>query len=156
RLSEPHLQPVTEWTGVRRPLERAIGLRRRDDLIAPALAAHPAFALKLTGGKRKRIGDRTPNIDLAVAISVDRVFEILSRHRLGEAEGPGPGRFHVRARNALLQHLERRNQLVVKPLLPLADIGERCEHADRIVFLMIGPVSRLPAPDGNERVAIDT
>ena len=112
----------------------------------PSARRAPAFAGKLLGRRRKRIRHRAPDVDAAVAVEVDGVFVELRRQELREAHRPAPGRAHVGARHAVLQHLQRMQEFVAEEILALADISLRRQHADGVLAAKLARRSRFRAP----------
>ena len=152
---EAELLPLGDGALAGRALERAVAALRHVDLVAPAQAAHPALVGQLPRGRAERIGHAVEDIGLAVAVAVLEVLEVFRRHELRQPDGAGPGRAHLGARHAGLQHLQRGEEL--EPELVLAAPGEglRRQHADGVVRQLMRAVGGLAAPDGDHDVAVD-
>src|SRR6516165_7231253 len=102
--------------------------------IGPAGAALPALADELLRGGGERIGHRSPDILLAVAIEIDGVFVEFGGKELGEAHGAAPGAAHIRELDvALLQYLERVEQLLPEEILPPPVIALGGQHCDGVL-----------------------
>ncbi len=128
---------------------------RQAHLVAPGLVRHPALGAQLVGRRAQRIRHRAPDVLAAVAVEVvgDRV--VFRRHELGEAHGAGPRSRHGLARaHAVLQHLQRVQQLGAEQLLAAAEIGLGGERLDDVVGRLVHPERRLPAPDRQHELAL--
>ena len=84
---------------------------------------------------------------LAVAVEIDRVLVELRRQELGQPHRAAPGAAHLLARHAVLQHLQRGQELAAEHVLAPAGIGLRRQHADRVVRQLVAAVGGLAAPD---------
>ena len=123
-------------------------LARHLHLVGPAHAALPAELDEMIGDGAEHIRHRGPDVALAVAVEVDRVFVEARGQKLRLAHRAGPGRAHVRERDvALFEHLQREQKLLAELLLAAPEICLRRERAHRAVRHLRGAVIRLARPD---------
>ena len=121
----------------------------------------PALAGELLRRGRQRVRHRMPDVGLAVAVEIDGVFVIFRRQKLREAHGAAPGRAQIRARHAVLQHLQRVEEFVAEEILALAGEGLRRQHAHGIEAVLLAAVIGLARPDrqhhgaGHAELALD-
>ena len=105
-------------------------------------------ALEIFCERRKGVRHGMPDILFAIAILVDGVLEVIFRHELHEAHGPGPGAFHVlRSDHALLNHPQGVDKLAFEQVFAPARIGFGGQHLERIIaqIVRIGSERCLPA-----------
>ena len=125
----------------------AIDAGRNADLVGPALAALPALVGELLRRRSQRIRDRGPDVDLAVAVEIDGVLVELRRQELRQPHRAAPGAAQLLARHAVLQHLQRGQELAAEHVLAPPGVGLRRQHADGVVRQLVAAVSGLAAPD---------
>src|SRR5262249_23850169 len=137
-------EPIAERTRDLGDAYGAVHAPRRAHLIGPARAALPAPADELPGGGGERNGHRSPDILRAAAVEIDGVFVELGGKELGEAHGAAPGAAHIRELDvALLQHLERVEELLPKEILPPSVITLCGKHGDGIFRQPVAAECRL-------------
>ena len=108
--------------------------RRQAHFVAPRLSRHPATVAELVGGGGECVRHRVPDVLAAVAVEIVGERVVLGRHELREAHGAGPGGFHRCAREeAVLEHLQRMDELVAEHVLAAAGVGLRGQHLDGVV-----------------------
>ncbi len=147
-------EPIAERTRDLGDADGAVHALRRAHLIGPAHAALPALAGELLRGGGERIGHRSPDILLAVAVEIDGVFVKFGGKELGEAHGAAPGAAHVRELDvALLQHLERVKQLLPEEILPPPVIALRGQHGDGVLRQPVAAERGLTAPDREQDIS---
>ena len=76
--------------GDRKRTRRELAPLRQDNLIAPGTAWLPAIAMQEICGCTKRIGNRVPNVALAVTIDVDGIGLLTGGDKLRVAERASP------------------------------------------------------------------
>ena len=131
---DAELGPFADWTTVGGAFLCAVDALAEAHFDAPGQAFDPPLLLELLGRRAERVGGRSEEIELAVAIEIDTRAIELRRHELREAHGAGPGAAHfIALENAVLQDAQREHEFLAEQLLPPPDIGLRCEHADHVV-----------------------
>ena len=129
--------------------------------VTPATARLPAIAMQEVGRCTQRIGDRIPDVTLAIAIHIDGIGLIARRDELCVAERAGPGTGKMAAVNiAGLENLHCSNQLCAAIFgATLVCIGKRCQRTDGIAHNVITlenfAVIAFHRPDGEQDIAID-
>ena len=94
-----------------------------------------------------------PYIGAAIAVEIDGIFVEFRRQELREPQRAAPGRTHVGARHAVLQHLQGVQEFVLEELLALADIGLRRQHADCVVRKLVAAIVGFARPDRQHDIA---
>ena len=88
---------------------------------------------------------------MAVAGLVDRVFQVARRHELGVAHGACPGAAQLAALDiALLDQLQRSQELVTEEVAAIADVRQRRERADHVLVALERAVIGLHPPDAED------
>src|SRR5271169_646421 len=88
---------------------------------------------------------------IAVAVDVDRVFQIRRGQELRLADFTGPGAAHPRGRQiAALNYLQCIQQLRVKAFRPPAIVGQRGQRAEGRIITRAGAEPGLEAPDRDQ------
>jgi hypothetical protein len=116
-------------------------------------AALPAVARQVVGDRGQYVRARAPQVDPAVAVTVDRVLRDARRHELPHAHGPGVGadelveligEFGPAQQEQLLQlgAEERLARRIVE--------RERGERVERLVLADVAAVERLDAHDRDD------
>ena len=155
RADDAELDPLAERLGVVGPFLQAGDILGQPHLVAPGLVRHPALGAQLVGGRPECVRHRVPDVLAAVAVEVIGHGVVFRRHELGEAHGAGPRSSHGLARaHAVLQHLQRVQQLGAEQVLAAAEIGLGGERLDDVIVRPVRPERRLPAPDGQHELAL--
>src|SRR3954452_8122352 len=122
----------------------------------PILAALPAVARKVVGGRSQHIRCAAQEIAAAIAVEVYGVFQIGGWHELGLADLTRPRASHFRWRELTARHdPQRLHQLRTAPVGSPAVISQRCERTDRGELPNIRPVIRFQSPDRDQYLARD-
>ena len=100
-------------------------------------------------------GTESPDVGAAVAVEIDRVFVEFRRQKLRKTHRAAPGRAHVGARHAVLQHLQGMQEFISEEILALADIGLRRQHADGVGRQPISAIIGFARPDREHDIAGD-
>src|SRR5581483_1543927 len=96
------------------------------DLLDPGLAALPAVGGKKIGAGGEHVGGAGEKVDLAVAVEIDAVVEIVRGQELELAELARPRPAHlVGGEVAAVDHLQRVDELRAEDVGAAAVIGER-------------------------------
>ena len=136
--------------------EQIIEVRRQDDLVPPAIPAHPAVHFQIVRRRTDDVGNRVDHVAPAVAVEIDGKALERRRHELRRSEGAGPGTDQTIGRNvAALQDFQRRQKLFAEIIAAAADAGERRGRAQHRAVAAHGAVIRFDAPDRGDDVAID-
>ena len=126
----------------------AVGIARRPHLVGAALAALPAKLGEMIGDGGERIRHRGPDVALAVAVEIDRVFVEARRQKLRMPHRAGPRASHCGQRHmALLQHLQREQEFLAELLLAPPEIRLRRKRAHRAVRHFRRAIAGLARPD---------
>ena len=88
-----------------------------------------------------------PDIGLAVAVEIDRVLVVFRGQELREAHRAAPRGAHVGGVDAVLQHFQRRQELVPEEVLALPVKALRREHTGRAVREFISAERGFAPPD---------
>ncbi len=137
-------------------LDREISLvprhvRRHPHLAQPRLAALPAEAHKVVRGRTDHVRHAAQQVALAVAVIIDRVFDVFGRHHLGLAEFAGPRADHFRGHQiAALDQSQGVEQMAAEHVRAPAVIGKRGERADRIVLAHAGAEIAFETPKAGD------
>ena len=125
-------------------------------LVGPVQAALPALAGKLLGRRGERVGHRIPDVGAAVAVEIDRVFQIVRRQKLRQPHRAGPRAFHVGEPDlSVLSDFQRQQEFLAEFVLALAQIGLRRQHADRAARILGAAVIGFAAEDREHDGRID-
>ena len=145
------LHPLGDRPRLVRPLQRAVEALRQLHLVAPGLPAIPALRFERVGGRGERVRDRVPDVALPVAVEVDGELLEVFRHELRVAHSTCPGALELSARGvALLDDLERGDQLRAELVRATPHEGLRGDRADGVVWAIDLAEARLASPDGDD------
>ena len=125
---------------------------RHVHLLQPGLAALPAEADEEIRGRSERVGHALDQVAAAVAVEVDRVFEIVRGGELHAAELAGPVRRPCRrhAWSPRCDDAQRVHQLRAEVVAAPAVIGERRQRRQDLEFAEIAAEVALQAPEGGD------
>ena len=119
-------------------------------------AGFPAPVLQEIRDRREHVRHASPDVLAAVAVEIDRKRDEVRRHELRLAHRAGPRADHLVARDvALLQNLQRGDQLVAEVIGAIADRDQRGERADHVEAAVVGAERGLDAPQRQDDPAVD-
>src|SRR6266702_719696 len=131
--SLPH-QPVRKIPDRLAIDHRPIPLPHRLEIggaFAIGLAHLEAVGVEQVRSRGEHVGDAVAEVDVAVAVEIDAVFDVGRRQELGLADLAGIGADEVAQRQvAALHNLERSEQLALEQLGAAAIMRQRCQRAD--------------------------
>ncbi|GAB1459348.1 hypothetical protein MASR2M50_11220 [Thauera sp.] len=118
--------------------------------------AAPAGALEEVGGRGERVGHAVDEVAAAIAVEVHRQAHEGRGHELGVAEGARPRAGEALGGDvALLQDLQRGEELAAEEGLPAPEAGQRGQRGEQRPAAEVAPVVALHAPHRDHRLGID-
>ncbi len=109
----------------------------------PRLAAFPAQLGNHATGGHHGIGNTVLQIDLAVAVAIHTTFQIILRQKLHHADFASPCAGGRRIDDALIEQLEKGDELRAEEIRAAAVIGKGDERIQRVEIALNGAVVRL-------------
>src|SRR6516165_545729 len=124
--------------------------------IAPGLPWLPTSMSEVACCRGERVRHIAPDVALAIAVIVDGEFLVGGWDELRMSHGAGPRPVHLIDRNiAMLDDLERHNELLAGEGSLDVVISERRERPDHVHVAGLCAVVRLNTPDGDENGSVD-